>query len=133
MRPYHRSSMRWRWLAGAAVVGLAAVLTGCGSGKTISTSSMTTVSEPTPAGSPAKCSSYGTTWLKAYNRTAVLQGSPIRMVSACCGPSMKAGRHHCFLEVRLVGTTALGCETVDLGPDGTPVTIGRHENCALHR
>jgi hypothetical protein len=55
------------------------------------------------------------------------------MLSACCGPVTKAGRHHCFLKLTLIGTKTLGCETVDLGPDGTPATIGRHENCALHK
>jgi len=125
--------MTRRWVAGAAVLATAVVLTGCGSGKTVATPSPATVSEPTPSGSPTKCSSYGATWLKAYNKTAVKQGSPIRMISACCGEATRAGRHHCFLKLSLVGTRMLGCETVDLGPDGTPATVGRHENCALHR
>jgi hypothetical protein len=131
--------MTARWPALAATILAAAVLAGCGSAKNTATTASTSkpkkapVIQPTPAGSPTACSSYGATWLKAYNRTALLQGSPIRMVSACCGPATKAGRHHCFLKVTLIGTKTLGCETVDLGHDGTPATVGRHENCALHR
>jgi hypothetical protein len=133
--------MRGRWLA-CALVSLAGLLAGCGATKKVvatttdttgKLSAATTVSQPTSARSPEACTSYGATWLKAYNKTAVRQGSPIRMVSACCGPVTKAGRHHCFLKVTLIGTKTLGCETVDLGPDGTPATIGRHENCALHK
>ena len=129
--------MRGRWPALAAVLALVLLSAGCGGSKkaeaTASTSATTAVSRPTPSGAPAACTSYGATWLKAYNKSAVRQGSPIRMVSACCGPATKVGRHHCFLKLTLVGTKSLGCETVDLGPDGTPATIGRHENCALHR
>ena len=128
--------MTARWLSVVALVAAAAVLAGCGSSKaqTTTTGAKTTaVLAPTSAGAPTSCTSYGTTWLRAYNRVALQQGSPIRMVSACCGPATKAGRHHCFLKVTLLGTKQLGCETVDLAPDGTPATIGRHENCALHR
>jgi hypothetical protein len=133
--------MRGRRPALVAVLALAALAAGCGSAKkeatTVSASAaaavVTTVTRQTPSGAPAACTSYGATWLKAYNKSAVKQGSPIRMLSACCGPATKAGRHHCFLELTLIGTKTLGCETVDLGPDGTPATIGRHENCALHR
>ena len=129
--------MRGRWPALVAVLALVLLSAGCGGSKkaeaTASTSATTAVSRPTPSGAPAACTSYGATWLKAYNKTAVRQGSPIRMVSACCGPATKAGRHHCFLKVTLIGTKSLGCETVDLAPDGTPATIGRHENCALHK
>jgi hypothetical protein len=129
--------MRGRWPALAAVLALAALAAGCGVGKkaetTASTSASAAVSQQTPSGAPAGCTSYGATWLKAYNKSAVRQGSPIRMVSACCGPATHAGRHHCFLKVTLLGTKSLGCETVDLAPDGTPATIGRHESCALHK
>jgi hypothetical protein len=129
--------MRGCWLALVSVVALAVVATGCGGTKKATTtqpaSATPTVSEATKAGAPPACTSYGATWLKAYNKTALRQGSPIRMVSACCGPVTKGGRHHCFLKVTLVGTKQLGCETVDLGPDGTPATVGRHENCALHK
>jgi hypothetical protein len=132
--------MRGRWPALAAVLAATALAAGCGSAKkeaTTVTSSATaavkTVPGPTPSGAPSACTSYGSTWLKAYNKSALQQGSPIRMLSACCGPVTKAGRHHCFLKLTLIGTKTLGCETVDLGPDGTPATIGRHENCALHK
>jgi hypothetical protein len=107
------------------------MLAGCGSRNTVATPPTTTVSEPTPARSPAKCSSFGPAWLQAYNKGAVKTGSPIRMLSACCAPVTKAGRHHCLLKLTLVGTKTIGCEIVDLGPDGTPATIGRHVNCAL--
>ena len=113
----------------AAITGLS----GCGSRNAVSTPSTTTVSEPTPPGAPPKCSSFGPAWLQAYNKGAVKTGSPIRMLSACCAPVTKAGRHHCFLKLTLVGTKTIGCEVVDLGPDGTPATIGRHVNCALHK
>jgi hypothetical protein len=128
--------MTVRWLPVMGLVAAAAFLAGCGSTKAQTTTraaSPITSMKATPAGAPTTCTSYGTTWLKAYNRAALVQGSPIRMVSACCGPVTKGGRHHCFLKVTLAGTKQLGCETVDLGPDGTPATIGRHENCALHK
>jgi hypothetical protein len=132
--------MSGRWPGLAAVLAVAALAAGCGSAKkqatTVSatgTAAVTTVSQPTPTGAPTACTSYGSTWLKEYNQAALQQGSPIRMLSACCGPVTKAGRHHCFLKLTLIGTKTLGCETVDLGPDGTPATIGRHENCALHK
>jgi hypothetical protein len=128
--------MTARWLTGSAVVAAAAVLAGCGTtnaGTTTTSASKPATLGPTPAGAPTSCTSYGPTWLRAYNKIALQQGSPIRMLSACCGPVTKARRHHCFLKVTLVGTKQLGCETVDLGPDGTPATIGRHENCALHK
>jgi hypothetical protein len=122
--------MTRRWLAGGAVLA-AAALAGCGGGHKVSTPPTTTVSETTPTGPPAKCSSFGAAWLQDYNKGAVKTGSPIRMLSACCGPATKAGRRHCFLKLTLVGTKTIGCEIVDLGPDGTPATIGRHVNCAL--
>ncbi len=128
--------MTVRWLTVMAVGATAAVLAGCGTTKARTTSTTATkpaVLTPTPAGRPTSCTGYGTSWLRAYNRTALRQSSPIRMVSACCGPVTKAGRHHCLLEVTLVGTKQFGCEMVDLGPDGTPATIGRHEDCALHK
>jgi hypothetical protein len=128
--------MRERWPALVAVLALVVLVAGCGGSKkaeTTPSTPATTVSRPTPSGAPAACTSYGATWLKAYNKSAVRQGSPIRMVSACCGPATKVGRHHCFLKLTLVGTKSLGCETVDLAPDGTPATIGRHESCALHK
>ena len=128
--------MTARWLPVLALLVAAASLAGCGSTKATTTTraaSPLTALKATAAGAPTSCTSYGSTWLRAYNKAAVVQGSPIRMVSACCGPATKAGRHHCFLKVTLAGTKQLGCETVDLGPDGTPATIGRHENCALHK
>ena len=128
--------MRERWPALVAVLALVVLVAGCGGSKkaeTTPSTPATTVSRPTPSGAPAACTSYGATWLKAYNKSAVRQGSPIRMLSACCGPATKVGRHHCFLKLTLVGTKSLGCETVDLAPDGTPATIGRHESCALHK
>jgi hypothetical protein len=129
--------MMWRWLPIVGVMASAAVMAGCGNAKKAATPPVTTtkaaVVTPTPKGGPSSCSSYGSTWRKSYNRSAILQGSPIRMLAACCGPATKAGRHHCFLKVTLVGTQTIGCETVDLGSDGTPATIGRHENCALHK
>ena len=129
--------MTVRWLAVAGVLISAAIVAGCGNAKKAAAPSTTTttaaVMAPTPKGAPTSCTSYGTSWVKAYNRTALRQGSPIHMLSACCGPVTKAGRHHCFLKVTLLGTKQIGCETVDLGPDGTPATIGRHESCALHR
>jgi hypothetical protein len=126
--------MRGRRPALAAVLALAALAAGCGGSKNSATTApATTVTQQTPSGAPAACTSYGATWLKAYNKSAVRQGNPIRMLSACCGPATNAGRHHCFLKLTLIGTKTLGCETVDLAPDGTPATIGRHESCALHK
>ena len=128
--------MTVRWLTVMAVGTSAAVLAGCGTTKartTSTTANKPAVLTPTPAGVPTSCTGYGTSWLRAYNRTALRQSSPIRMVSACCGPVTNAGRHHCFLKVTLVGTKQFGCEMVDLGSDGTPATIGRHEDCAPHK
>jgi hypothetical protein len=128
--------MTVRWLTAMPVVATAVVLAGCGTTNarsTGTTANKPAVLEPTPAGTPTSCTGYGTSWLRAYNRTALRQSSPIRMVSACCGPVTEAGRHHCLLKVTLVGTKQVGCETVDLGADGTPATIGRHEACAPHK
>jgi hypothetical protein len=125
--------MTGRWQAIAAVIASAALLAGCGGNKSAAPAATTAVTTTTTgAAASGKCSSYGRTWVRDYNKTAIAQGNPIRMLSACCGPTLKAGVHHCYLRVTLAGTKNLGCETVDLGPDGTPVGIGKHENCALH-
>lgn len=76
-----------------------------------------------------KCDTYGVAWVKSYNRTAVKQGNPVRMLSACCQPGAKKGIHHCFIVVTLAGTKDRGCAIYDLGPSGQPVGLGKHEAC----
>ena len=131
--------MTGRWLTVWRLVSLAALLAGCGATTKVADDDDTTA---TSLRDGCRRPLRGVRRLYELRRElaeglqqdrAVRQSSPIRMVSACCGPVTKAGRHHCFLKVTLIGTKTLGCETVDLGPDGTPATIGRHENCALHK
>jgi hypothetical protein len=83
----------------------------------------------TPPTSGKACSSFGPTWARSYNRLASKSGNPVRIVSACCKHSPKAGVHWCFVTVTLAGTTDRGCEYVDIGAHGTPVGPGKHETC----
>jgi hypothetical protein len=76
-----------------------------------------------------RCDTYGPVWVKSYNKTAIKQGNPVRMLSACCQPGAKKGVHHCFIIVTLAGTKDRGCAIYDLGPDGQPVGLGKHEAC----
>jgi hypothetical protein len=86
---------------------------------------------------PAKCDSYGTPWVKRFNKTAIAGGNPTRMISACCrSASIKGVRvHHCFIKLTLAGTTVIGCATYDLARNGLPVSpsisVGQHQNCPL--
>jgi hypothetical protein len=75
------------------------------------------------------CTSYGTTWIHAYNNAAVQSGNPIRLVAACCHSTPRAGIHHCYVTVTLAGTPYRGCESVDIGRNGLPASVGRHERC----
>jgi hypothetical protein len=77
----------------------------------------------------AKCDTYGPVWVKSYNKIAIKQGNPVRMLSACCQPGAKKGVHHCFIIVTLAGTKDRGCAIYDLGPNGQPVGLGKHEAC----
>jgi hypothetical protein len=77
----------------------------------------------------AKCSSFGSSWRRSYNKTAIKSGNPIRILAACCRPASRAGVNHCYITVTLAGTKDRGCETVDIGPDGLPAGPGRHEVC----
>lgn len=79
------------------------------------------------------CSSFGSTWAHAYNAHAVLQGNPVRILSACCRPTQTVGVNHCFLTVTLAGTLDRGCETVNIGKNGLPSDIGRHAKCVAAR
>ncbi len=81
----------------------------------------------------AKCSRFGTSWRLSYNKTAKRSGNPIRILSACCSPTSRAGVSHCYVTVTLAGTKDLGCETVDIGKNGVPAGPGKHEECATHK
>jgi hypothetical protein len=85
------------------------------------------------AAATATCDHYGPSWVRWYNKQAKAQGNPVRMLSACCQSTSRAGVHHCFIKLTLAGTKDLGCATYDLGKNGLPVGIGKHENCALHK
>jgi hypothetical protein len=122
------------WALGA-LLAATALLAGCGGGAKSTTTTTTAAATTTtaPAATAGGCSSYGTAWVRSFNRTAVAQGNPERMLSACCGEATSVGVHHCFLKLTLVGTKDLGCATADLGPDGAPVGVVKHEDCALHK
>ena len=51
------------------------------------------------------------------------------MLAACCAPKNGKGVSHCVLTLTLAGTKDKGCEAVDLGPAGTPGSVGRHVLC----
>lgn len=75
------------------------------------------------------CTSFGPTWAHSYNRNAIQVGNPIRILGACCHSTGRVGIHHCYLTVTLVGTPYRGCESVDIGRNGLPASVGRHERC----
>ena len=75
------------------------------------------------------CTAYGPTWVHSYNRDAIQAGNPIRLVAACCHSTGTAGIHHCYVTVTLAGTPYRGCESVDIGRNGLPASVGRHERC----
>ncbi len=79
------------------------------------------------------CDSYGPAWVRTYNKAALAAGNPVQMLGACCRSTSRAGVHHCVIKLTLRGTpkSNIGCESVDLGPDGLPAGVGKHENCAL--
>ena len=76
-----------------------------------------------------RCTTFGPTWAHSYNHTAVQVGNPIRILKACCHSTGRAGIHHCYVTVTLVGTPYRGCESVDIGRNGLPASVGRHERC----
>ena len=39
---------------------------------------------PLPTTAPATCDAYGPSWVKSFNKSAVADGNPTRMLSACC-------------------------------------------------
>jgi hypothetical protein len=86
---------------------------------------------------PAKCDSYGASWVRWFNKNAKAQGDPTRMLSACCEPRTIQGVHvhHCFVKLTLAGSTVAGCATYDLAQNGLPVSsrlsVGQHQNCPL--
>jgi len=75
------------------------------------------------------CTTFGPTWVHSYNRTAIEAGNPIRILGACCHSTDRAGVHHCYVTVTLAGTPFRGCESVDIGRNGLPASVGRHERC----
>lgn len=75
------------------------------------------------------CTSFGPTWAHSYNRTAIQVGNPIRILAACCHSTGRVGIHHCYVTVTLAGTPYRGCESVDIGRNGLPASVGRHERC----
>jgi hypothetical protein len=77
----------------------------------------------------AKCSSFGTTWRLSYNKKAAKAGNPIRILDACCRPASQLGVSHCFVSVTLAGTKDRGCESVDIGRNGSVAGPGKHETC----
>ena len=77
----------------------------------------------------AKCSSFGTTWRLGYNKQAAKAGNPIRILDACCRPASRLGVSHCFITVTLAGTKDRGCESVDIGKNGSVAGPGKHETC----
>jgi hypothetical protein len=75
------------------------------------------------------CTSFGSTWAHSYNENAIQVGNPIRIVNACCHSTGRVGIHHCYVTVTLAGTPFQGCESVDIGRNGLPASVGRHERC----
>lgn len=75
------------------------------------------------------CTNYGPTWAHSYNQSAIQAGNPIRIVAACCHSTGRVGIHHCYVTVTLAGTPYQGCESVDIGRNGWPASVGRHERC----
>ena len=76
-----------------------------------------------------KCSTFGTTWRLGYNKKAARAGNPIRILDACCKPASQVGVSHCFITVTLAGTKDRGCESVDIGRNGSVAGPGKHETC----
>jgi hypothetical protein len=87
----------------------------------------------TPTAVPAKCSAFGPTWRRTYNKKAAASGNPVRILTACCQPTRRPGVNHCFVMVGLAGTPSKGCESVDIGPNGLPFGVGKHELCQTGR
>jgi hypothetical protein len=75
------------------------------------------------------CTSFGPTWAHSYNHSAIQAGNPVRILAACCHSTATIGIHHCYVTVTLAGTPYRGCESVDIGRDGLPASVGRHERC----
>ena len=75
------------------------------------------------------CKPFGTTWAHSYNHSAIQAGNPVRILAACCHSTATIGIHHCYVTVTLSGTPYRGCESVDIGRDGLPASVGRHERC----
>jgi hypothetical protein len=75
------------------------------------------------------CTAFGPTWVHSYNHDAIQAGNPIRLLAACCHSTGMVGIHHCYVAVTLAGTPYRGCESVDIGRNGLPASVGRHERC----
>src|SRR5262249_35864664 len=75
------------------------------------------------------CTAFGPTWVHSYNQSAIEGGNPIRLLAACCHSTDRIGVHHCYVTVTLAGTPYRGCESVDIGRNGLPASVGRHERC----
>jgi hypothetical protein len=76
-----------------------------------------------------RCTAFGPTWVHSYNQNAIQAGNPVRILAACCHSTGTIGIHHCYVTVTLAGTPYRGCESVDIGRNGLPASVGRHERC----
>jgi hypothetical protein len=101
----------------------------------LATSSKGGQAAPLPTTTPATCDAYGPSWVKLFNKSAVADGNPTRMLSACCQTTSMKGVHHCLIRLTLAGTTVQGCALYDLAANGQPVStkisVGRKVNCPL--
>lgn len=86
-------------------------------------------STTTGAQAATHCSRFGTTWARSYDRAAVKDQNPTRILAACCEPTKTAHVSSCFLTVGEVGVTEHGCERIDLNAAGAVVSEGKHETC----
>lgn len=120
---------------GAMLVALAAFAAAGAAVAILATSSSGGQAAPLPTTSPATCDAYGHSWVKWFNKSAVADGNPTRMLSACCQTTSLKGVHHCLIRLTLAGTTVQGCALYDLAANGQPVStkisVGRKVNCPL--
>jgi hypothetical protein len=120
---------------GAMLAALAVFAAGGAAVAILATRSSGGQAAPLPTTAPATCDAYGLSWVKSFNKSAVADGNPTRMLSACCQSTSLKGVHHCLIRLTLAGTTVQGCALYDLGADGLPVStkisVGRKVNCPL--